>query len=115
MGSEKLKKFVAEYGDHIKYMCGLSELRILGDDEPEPPWPSGTTECGVKCFLDVGDVAKEQQLEQDKRKKARLQKQLDKAESKMTPGFIERAPKDLVQKARNRTAELKRQIADLNQ
>jgi len=110
--NERLLKVIGKMAPAIKQMARVKELHSV----KEPPSKSISFFLpGVEVYVKVGELIDvEKEIERIKKKLSKLQKEIEKLEKKLSNrNFLERAPKEVVEKNREELAELSEVVKKL--
>jgi valyl-tRNA synthetase len=106
-GGEQDRERGERYRSYLLRLAKLSELRWLGPADPVPP--AATALAGhLKLLIPLaGLIDREAELTRLARETNRIGKDLERSEAKLAnPGYVERAPPDVVAQERSRISAL---------
>ena len=101
---------------YINFLAKLESIAWLGDDEPAPE--SATALVGeMKILIPLGGlIDKEAELARLEKEMAKIQSNLEKSLAKLNnPAFVEKAPAAVVEKDRQRVAEMETALGQLRE
>jgi valyl-tRNA synthetase len=104
------------YRSYLLRLAKLSELRWLGPADPVPP--AATALAGhLKLLIPLaGLIDREAELTRLARETNRIGKDLERSEAKLAnPGYVERAPPDVVAQERERVAAMRAALSKLEE
>ncbi len=104
----------ARYEMSLRHLARLAELRWLAPEEPAPP--AATALAGrLKLLIPIaGLIDRDAELERLDREIAKLRADLERGRDKLAnPAYVDRAPREIVDRERNRVAELQAALTKL--
>lgn len=112
----KSAEVIRASSDTIMHMAGLQSMDIMGEDADKPAKAAVAVVAGIEVYMPLaGLIDLDKEIERIRRECEQMKAELEKVEVKLSnESFVSRAPETVVQREKDKAADLKASIEKLD-